>query len=82
MSSLIMANIETDKNGRFVARHEPGSPGYVNPFASADFSYQKWSTDWLRYLEDFKLQMSEDQYSRDKRFFESFLQNLKQARVV
>ncbi|SEQ62499.1 hypothetical protein SAMN03080615_02185 [Amphritea atlantica] len=82
MSSLIMANIEVDENGRFVARHEPGEPGYVNPLASADFSYKQWSTDWLRYLEDFKLQMSSDQYNRDKRFFEGFLQNLQQTGAV
>jgi len=82
MSSLIVANIEVDENGRFVARHEPGEPGYVNPFASADFSYKQWSTDWLRYLEDFKLQMSSDQYNRDKRFFEGFLQNLQQTGAV
>ncbi|WP_299194428.1 hypothetical protein [uncultured Amphritea sp.] len=82
MSSLTMANIEVDENGRFVARHEPGDPGYVNPLASPDFSYKAWSTDWLRYLEDFKLQMSSDQYSRGKQFFERFLQNLQQTGAV
>lgn len=77
MIELVSANIEVDENGRFVARHEPGSPEHVNPFASPGFSYQEWSAGWLRYLEDFKPQMSANQYTRDKQFFESFLENLK-----
>lgn len=82
MIELITANIELDDNGRFVTQHEPGSPGYENPFASAGFSYQEWSQNWLQYVEDFKSFMSADQYATNKEFFDSFLQNLQETNTA
>ncbi|MBI1246295.1 hypothetical protein GC197_00435 [bacterium] len=74
----MLANIQVDENGQFVSQREPGDPGWVNPRASADYSYVDFSQQMLDYLDYFKYQIPQDQYEQQTDFYTHFQQSLKE----
>lgn len=73
---LLTANIVCDRDGRFLHRREPGDPDFVNPMASAGYSYLNATQEHLDYLETFRNQMPIEQYERDKAFWAMFQERL------
>ncbi len=73
------ANLHVDANGQYIGSAEPGDADWVNPRASADYSYLDQANRWLEYLDRFRYQMTPEQYDRDQRFWSSFRDNLQQV---
>jgi hypothetical protein len=73
---LLTANLVSDESGQFLYAREPGDPDFVNPLASADYSYVQATQDRLDYLNDFRARISSDRYDRDTDFWTSFQQQL------
>lgn len=76
---LLTANLHCDANGTFVRASNPGDADWVNPMASADYSYVDAADGWLQYLDAFKSQMSVDRYEQDVHFWTSFRDHLQQG---
>ena len=77
MLPTLIANMQTDAQGNYVGRREPGSAGYVNPMADPSYSYIGLSQQYLDSLDYFKHQMPPEQYESQTAFWTEFQQSLK-----
>ncbi|UUO08779.1 hypothetical protein M4951_10800 [Blastopirellula sp. J2-11] len=75
---VLFANIIVDDQGSFVRQREPGDVDWVNPLARGDYSYLDATQQQLDYLEEYRYQMSPQQYERGTQFWSNFQQRLQQ----
>lgn len=74
---VLLANLVTDADGRFVSSREPGDPDFVNPMLAEDYSFVQVAQNWIGHLEYFKNQMDPSQYAKGMEFWETFHQSLR-----
>ncbi len=75
---LFTANMHFDEHGQYLGSSEPGDANWINPRASADFSFIEAADAWLEYLEQFAPKMPPEQFQRDFKFWSDFRRNLSQ----
>ncbi len=77
--SLMLANMNFDREGNYLGSNEPGSEQWVNPANSSSFSYRDMAQQWLDYLDAFRSKMQPEHYDRDHAFWSELFNRLPSA---
>lgn len=74
---VLLANLVTDADGKFLYAREPGQPDFVNPMDNPDYSFVDVTQDWIDHLDYFKNQMDPLRYKQGMEFWKTFQQALR-----
>lgn len=73
----LLANLQIDQPGHSVRQRQPGDPGFVNPVAAEDYSFDQLAQNWMDHLNYLKNQIDPARYARDMEFWQTFQSGLR-----